>query len=528
MNRQRIAVSLACLALGLGLAHAEQGKDGGPPSENPDFVSPTNAVRKEATKLLKQATGADGEKKEKKKNPASSAPTTPRPFEAMAAKPLPPLGKDDGRNQRVLVIPINGTIDLGLSPFVNRALDEARGADLIILDVDTFGGRVDAAVKIRDAILSAQVPTLAYVNRRAISAGALISLAADYIVFAPGGSLGAATPVQMQGGQAQAVGEKMVSYMRSEMRATAEAKGRNGDLAEAMVDADVAVDGVIESGKLLTVTTKMAVDLGLANAKIESVAEILDAMKLPRAQISRPQTNWAEGVARFLTDPVVSGLLMSLGMLGLLLEFYSPGFGVTGGLGLMCLMLFFGGHMVVDLAGWEEMALFVLGLLAVAVEVFIIPGFGVAGVLGIGLIAASLIMSMVGLPLSTSWEVGDLGTATTTVVLALFITGIVSIVVIRYLPGSSIGRWLVLDTTLGGSATGALPTLDQPSTPGTMDNRGYLNTEGVALTDLRPSGKMQVGEDVLDVVSRDQWVERGTPIKVVSVEGIRIVVIEVG
>jgi len=527
MNWPRIAISLACLALGLGLAQADPGTDGGPPSETPDLVSPTKTVRKEAAKLIKKAAGLEADSKSADKGDDTPA-STPRPFVAKPAAELPSLGEDEGRGQRVVVIPINGTIDLGLAPFIDRALEQARGAALVIFDVDTFGGRVDAAVKIRDAILASDLPTLAYVNRRAISAGALISLAADYIVFAPGGSLGAATPVQMQGGQAQAVGEKMVSYMRSEMRATAEAKGRNGDLAEAMVDADVAVEGVTKQGKLLTVTTKLAVELGLANAKIDNVDAILDAVKLPRAQISRPETNWAEGVARFLTDPVVSGLLMSLGMLGLLLEFYSPGFGVTGGLGLMCLMLFFGGHMVVDLAGWEEMALFMLGLVAVAVEVFIIPGFGIAGVIGIALIAASLIMSMVGLPLSTSWEVGDLGLATTTVVIALFVTGIASIIIIRYLPGSSIGQWLVLETTLGGSSTGALPAVDEPSTPGTMDNRDHLDAEGVALTDLRPSGKMQVGDNVLDVVSRDQWIERGTPIKVVSVEGIRIVVIEVG
>jgi membrane-bound serine protease (ClpP class) len=147
-------------------------------------------------------------------------------------------------------------------------------------------------------------------------------------------------------------------------------------------------------------------------------------------------------------------------------------------------------------------------------------------VIGIALIAVSLIMAMVGLPLSTSWEVGDLGTAMTTVVLALFGTGIASIVVIRYLPGSSIGKWLILETTLGGSSTGAFPSTDEPTTPGTLDNRRHLDACGTALTDLRPSGKMQYNDEVIDVVSRDQWVERGAPIKVVAVEGIRVVVVE--
>lgn len=469
---------------------------------------------------------ADGEKGEAAAAKHDPADGEVIPFTAKPAPPLPKLDEDGGRGMRAVVVPIKGTIDMGLAPFVERIIDESTGAAVIILDVDTFGGRVDAAVLIRDAILRTGIPVVAFVDNRAISAGALISLAADHIVFAPGGSMGAATPVQLQGGQAQPVAEKTVSYMRSEMRATAEANGRPGVLAEAMVDADVAVEGVIAKGKLLTVTTDEAVKLGLAAQKIGSVEEILTALGLESAEVRRPEVNWAEKVARFLTDPVVSGLLMSLGMLGLLLEFYTPGFGVTGGLGLLCLVLFFGGSSISGLAGWEEMVIFVLGMVALGLEVFVIPGFGVAGVLGIGLIATSLVMALIGMPMGASWEVGLLGDALTAVIVSLLGTTLAFIIVIRFLPGSALGKWLVLEHTLGGSRDGNAPSPEEPWRAAPNDNRVWLGKKGISLTPLRPSGRVRIGDDVVDVISRDRWIDRDIPVKVVETEGVRVVVIE--
>jgi membrane-bound serine protease (ClpP class) len=482
-----------------------------------------------AASIQGQAWGGDAKKKTdeaSKKTETAETPTIKLKFEATKADPLPEIGKDGGAGETVAIIPIEGTIELGLSPFVLRAIEEAKDAQLIVLSVDTFGGRVDAAVTIRDAILATKIPTVAYVNRRAISAGALISLAADHLVFAPGGSMGAATPIQVQGGQAQAVGEKMVSYMRSEMRATAEANGRSGALAEAMVDADVEIKDVIQKGKLLTLTTEKARKLGMANDVVDTMDELLKKFGLEKARRQKAEVNWAEKISRFLTDPVVSGLLMSIGMLGIFLELYSPGFGITGIIGLAGLLLFFGGHMFAQLAGWEEMALFLVGILALGIEVFVIPGFGVAGVIGIALIAIGLMLSMTGLPLMTSWDTGILEDVGVTVMAALFVTGIGSLIIIRFLPGSPMGRWLVLETTLGGTTDGALPDADQAWEVASDDKRGYVGMTGYATTDLRPSGKMQIDDEVIDVVSRDAWINRGTPIRVTEVEGIRIVVVE--
>ena len=440
------------------------------------------------------------------------------------AKPLPKLTEDGGRGLRALVIPIEGTIDLGLAPFVKRALEQNQGAAVLILDVDTFGGRVDAAVKIRDAVLAAKIPTVAFVNRRAISAGALISLAADHIVFAPGGSMGAATPVQVQGGKAEAVGEKMVSYMRAEMRATAEANGRDGDLAEAMVDADVEIPGYLEKGKLLTASTDQALELGLATQKLDTLNDLMRGLGLEFAEVVRPSTNWAERVARFLTDPVVSGLLMSIGMLGLLLELYTPGFGFAGGIGMVCLLLFFGGHAVVDLAGWEEVVVFIVGIGLLAAEIFVIPGFGVAGVAGIALVVIALSMALMGMPVGVAWDTGAVNSALTAVMLSLLGSMAAMLVLMRFLPQGRLGRWLVLQTTLGTDDTA---TSDESWQSAPSEWAQYVGMTGVAATDLRPSGKVRIDGKLVDVVSQGEIVDKGDPVVVIEVEGVRVVVARV-
>ncbi|HEY7496401.1 MAG TPA: nodulation protein NfeD, partial [Candidatus Tectomicrobia bacterium] len=210
----------------------------------------------------------------------------------------------------VYVVPIAGVIDLGLAPFVSRVLEEAAAAraTAVILDINTLGGRVDAAILIRDALLQARVRTVAFVNKRAISAGALISLAAEIIAMADGSTIGAATPVTMgsPGASAQPVAEKTVSYLRKEFRATAESRKRPPLLAEAMVDADVEIPGVIDKGKLLTLTTEEAMQHQLADLRANSLAAVLQALALTGVEVRMASQTWAETLVRFLTHPVVS------------------------------------------------------------------------------------------------------------------------------------------------------------------------------------------------------------------------------
>ena len=279
----------------------------------------------------------------------------------------------------VYVAQIEGMIDLGLAPYVTRVLNEATaaGAAAVVLDINTFGGRVDGAVQIRDALLSAKIPTVAYVNPRAISAGALISLAAEKIVMADGGTIGAAAPVEagQPGEGAKPSSEKTVSYVRKEFRATAESRKRPPLIAEAMVDADVEIPKVIEKGKLLTLTTDEAIGLKIADLRAPTLEDALKQLGYAGAEIRRPSVNWAEHLVRWLTHPVVSSLLLTIAMVGIIVELRTPGFGFVGGLGILSLGLFFWGHWLVELAGWEELMLVALGILLLGLEVFVIPGY---------------------------------------------------------------------------------------------------------------------------------------------------------
>jgi membrane-bound serine protease (ClpP class) len=415
----------------------------------------------------------------------------------------------------VYVVPVTGVIDLGLAPFVSRVLEEAAEAQAtaVILDINTFGGRVDAAVLIRDALLQARVRTVAFVNKRAISAGALISLAAATIAMAEGGTIGAATPVEMgaPGGPAQPVAEKTVSYMRKEFRATAESRQRPPLLAEAMVDADVEIPGVIDKGKLLTLTTAEAIQHQLADIRANSLTAVLQALDLAGAEVRTASPTWAETLVRFLTHPVVSSLLMTFGILGLIVEIRTPGFGIPGALGIMSLGLFFWGHWLVQLAGWEELLLVGAGLVLLALEIFVIPGFGLPGILGLMALLGGLGLSLVGA--GATWE--TILTSMGWVALSLLLALAVSLALLRVLPRLPWGRSLILETELlAGTAGASAPAHEQR----------WLGKSGTTVTPLRPAGIAHLDDERVDVVSDGEFIEAGQPIEVIRVDGNRIVV----
>ena len=415
----------------------------------------------------------------------------------------------------VYLAPIEGMIDLGLAPFVRRVLDEAAaaGAAAVILEVNTFGGRVDAAVLIRDTLLGSRIRTVAFVNKRAISAGALISLAAERIIMADGGTIGAATPVELgaPGAPAQPVAEKTVSYMRKEFRATAESRKRPPLLAEAMVDADVTIPGVIAKGKLLTLTTQEALKHGLADARADTLDAVLASLDLAGAEVRRVTPTWAETLVRFLTHPVVSSLLMTIGILGIIVEIRTPGFGVPGSLGVASLALFFWGHWLVRLAGWEELLLLGIGVILLAIEIFVTPGFGLIGVLGLAALVGGLGLSLVGA--GATWAV--VVTAVGQVAASLLLAIAVSLALLRVLPRLPFGRRLVLETELTANEGFA-------SAPET--DRAWLGKRGTAASMLRPAGIADIEGERVDVVSEGEFIDAGERLAVVRVDGNRIVV----
>lgn len=418
----------------------------------------------------------------------------------------------------VYVLPIEGVIDLGLSPFVQRVLQEATkaGAAAVILQIDTFGGRVDAAVQIRDALLDTPLRTVGFVNKRAISAGALIGLATQTLVMASGSTIGAAAPVQAgaPGSEAKPADEKTVSYVRKEFRATAEARKRPLLLAEAMVDADVEVPGVVDKGKLLTLTTDEALKHEFVDFRADTLQGVLSQLGLDGAQLRTASPHWAENLVRLLTHPVLSSLLISIGMLGIVLEMRTAGFGFAGALGVASLALFFWGHWLVQLAGWEELLLAAAGLALLVAEVFFIPGFGIAGALGITALLAALVLSMTG----AGDTAAAIAQAAWRVVIALLVSLGVGIALLRVMPRLPFARRMVLASDLGtGPAHGSAPLSDQR----------WLGKLGSAASALRPAGIADIDGERVDVVSDGELVERGASIQVTHVDGNRVVVRQV-
>lgn len=421
-------------------------------------------------------------------------------------------------------VPIHDTIDLGLPPFIERSIQmaENNGASAIIFDIDTFGGRLDAATQIKDAILSSTVPTVAFINRRAISAGALISLSCETIYMTGGGTIGAATAVDMSGKKAS---EKVISYMREEMASTAEKRNRNVTIAKGMVDEDLYFsklwidgDSVLvtdlegrKEGKLITLTTEQALKYKIADKKTETFDDVLIALDLKESEVKSTTENWSEAFVRFLTNPVVASLLTTFGFLGILFELQSPGWGIPGTVGLICLALSLGASYIAELATMTDMIILLAGVILILIEMLFIPGFGVAGIGGIVLILWGLYeLLLPDIPVGDNIE---------TMALWGLTIGII---------GGIIGLFLLFrlmtKTTFWKKLTA--PGLEK-SEEGFSTSLGLEELKGevgLAQTDLRPSGWVVVNHQRIFVVSEGDFIEKKSPVKVMTVDGNRIVV----
>jgi membrane-bound serine protease (ClpP class) len=278
-----------------------------------------------------------------------------------------------------------------------------------------------------------------------------------------------------------------------------------------MVDADVVIPGVIDKGKLLTLTTTEALKLAVADVRADNLEVVLEYLKLQGAEVRRPTVNWAEQLVRFFTHPVLSSILMTIGLLGIIVELRTPGFGVPGAIGIVSLGLFFWGHWLVRLAGWEEILLVALGLVLLALEIFVIPGFGITGVLGILSLLAGLALSLIGAGATGSLVLYAVGRVSLSILIAIG----VSLALMRFLPRLPFGRRLVLDTGMDTRAGYA-------SAPET--DLKWVGKRGMAATPLRPAGIADLEGERVDVVSQGEYIETDAPIEVVRVDGNRIVV----
>ncbi|MCH2650230.1 MAG: nodulation protein NfeD [Candidatus Marinimicrobia bacterium] len=423
-------------------------------------------------------------------------------------------------------VPIEGIIDLGLPPFIQRTLEDAESneATAVIFDINTFGGRVDAATQIKDAILGADILTIAFINRRAISAGALISLSCEKIYMTGGGLIGAATAVDMTGKKGS---EKVISFMREEMASTAEKRGRSKEIARGMVDEELTFTHLViggdsikvddiegrKDGKLISLTTEQALKYKIADGTAENMEALLDSLGYSSFETIETAENWSEAIVRFLTNPVVASLLTTFGFLGILFELQSPGWGIPGFVGLACLILSLSASYIAQLATMSDMLFVLTGLALILLEVLVIPGFGIAGLGGIGLMIYGLYLLL--LP---DIPVGEevLGQA-----MDGFLIGLV---------GAVIGLVLLVKLMI---KTKFWEQLTAPDTQKKED--GYSNTlgweslqgeTGIADTDLHPSGWVRVKDQRIFVVSEGEFIEEGKEIKILSVDGNRVLVRE--
>ncbi len=419
-------------------------------------------------------------------------------------------------SKKVYVIDISGDIDLGLAPYVERVVKEAEeeGFHAILLKVNTFGGRVDAATRIKDALLQSKVLTIAFVNNRAISAGALITISARKIAMAPGSSIGATSVVDQTG---QLATEKYQSYMRSEMRSTAERNKRRPDIAEAMVDQKVVLKDLPElddSTKLLTLTTEEAYKLGYCDFISSDLIEVLNHFGIDEPELIYSTTNWAEDVVRFLSNPIISGILIMIGIVGLFTEVKTPGWGLPGTAGIIALVLFFGTNYILQLANIWEILIFIIGLTLLLIEIFYVPGFGFVGVIGILMMIGSIFFGLLSdFPIITG---DDISAAIIQLAFSTVLGIIVIIILSKFLPKTTVWNRLILSQE----------EKIQEGFTSNPDLSFLMGKNGKAVTQLRPAGIALIENKRIDVVTEGEFIAANSEIFVLRVEGSKVIVRE--
>ena len=396
----------------------------------------------------------------------------------------------------IVIVPISGTVDDGMAHVVERSVDEANQehARAIVLEVNSPGGLVEAAFRIRDALFSAQEPVVAYVGERAYSAAALITLTASQIVMAPGASIGAAEPIPAT--------VKTISALRAEFESTAQRTHRDPKIAGAMVDKNLDLPQYKRSGTILTLNTEDALRAGIAGSTAPTLDAALAQLHLAGAPRISESFSWAEQIARFATDPVVSGLLLTLGMLGLLIEMQTL-HGIAGVIGIGALALFFGSHVYAGFSNGFVVVLAVLGLLGILWELHVVPGHGLPGILGVAALFVAVLWAF-GLPF---FFVGI-----ETIATAIVLTVIAFTLTVRAVPQNAWAHRLALAAAQG------------PEYVASGDYRDLRGQSGTAVSYLRPAGIASIGGRRIDVLTEGEFIAQGTPIRVVRVEGARIFV----
>ncbi|HCS21137.1 MAG TPA: serine protease [Bacteroidetes bacterium] len=416
-----------------------------------------------------------------------------------------------GSNLKVYQFEIFDEIAPAASRRTAQAINEAieMKADLIILHLNTYGGLVTDADSIRTRILNSPIPVYVFIENNAASAGALISIACHRIFMKEGATIGAATVVE---GTGQAAPDKYQSYMRSKMRATATARGRSAEIAEAMVDGDKVVPGLNDTGDVVTLTTDEAILWGFCDGKYSSIAEMLKEQGITDYTLVKQEISWVDKAIGFLITPAVSSALILLILGGIYYELRSPGIGFPLLVSVLAALLYFAPLYLEGLAANWEILLFIAGLVLLGVEVFVIPGFGVAGISGLVLMFGALVLSAINnivfdFSITNPEQVES---ALTRVVFGLLGFIVFALLSAKLFADSPLFKKIGLEATLGET---------EVRTPA-----GLIGKEGVCSNDLKPSGYVEIEGKEWEAKSMDGYIQKGTPIRVVGKESWQLLV----
>lgn len=414
----------------------------------------------------------------------------------------------------VFQLDIREEINPGMARQVSKAMLEAGtlNADLLLIRMNTYGGLLDAADSIRTGILNSKIPVIVFIDNNAASAGALIAISCEKIYMRRGSSIGAATVVNES---AQALPDKYQSYMRSMMRSTAEARGRDPRIAEAMVDARIAIPGINDSGKVLTLTSTEALKYNYCNGIAENVHDALQQAGYSSYKIVKFEPGLLDRFIGWLMHPAISGVLILVMLGGLYFELQHPGIGLPLILALLAAVLYFAPLYLDGLAQNWEILLSIAGLILIGLEIFVIPGFGLTGISGIILLILGLTLSLVRNDGFDFSPVSGYAFASSIAVVLTGLAGALALFLIasRVFSESPLFKKMVLSTAMNASA-GYSAAIDLPA----------VGSRGITTSLLRPSGKIKIGDHVYTASSESGFIESNTTVEVISIQGGNLIV----
>ncbi len=412
--------------------------------------------------------------------------------------------------KKVFVMKINSEINAQTNRYSELALKEAdeQQADLVILDLDTYGGALNDADDIRTRFLEFDKPLYVFIDKDAASAGALISIACDSIYMTPGASIGAATVVVASG---EAAPDKYQSYMRSIMRSTAEARGRNPRIAEAMVDQKIAIDSITDAGQVITFSTSEAIKYGFCEAEVNSIDDILKRLHIDNYEIVDFKLSPSEKIIRFFINPIISGILILIIIGGIYFELQTPGIGFPLAASIIAALLYFTPYYLNGLAENWEILLFLAGIILLALEIFVIPGFGIAGVTGIICTLGGLILVMLNNDL---FDFSFVKSSNILTAISTAIAGLLAGIVVMGVGGMRLANSRFFKRV-------SLHTTEERSQGFTsnFNTQSYLGKKGIAYTVLRPSGKVLIDDEIFDAYTRGEYIEKGQEVIVIDESG---------